>query len=38
MDDLNRPLCFYVTGELFVYNPKRFDGSIDSNAEQSDGF
>lgn len=29
VDDRDQPVCFYVTGELAVCNPKRFDGSID---------
>lgn len=28
VDDRDQPVRFYVTGELAVYNPKRFDESI----------
>ncbi|MBC2744825.1 MAG: hypothetical protein HGJ93_17785 [Desulfosarcina sp.] len=36
VDDRDQLVRFYVTGELVVYNPKRFDGSIDPDSSSDE--
>jgi hypothetical protein len=37
VDDLDRPIRFYVTGEQLVYNPKQFEGGVEDPADSANG-